>query len=339
MLGTSLYNNACFIGILILISNCYVLRQSWGQLELIRKRKPIQSVLVDPNTPQAVRQKLLYVEQVRHFIQKRMQLRIDKTFQYYTQLDRDELAWNVSASQKLKFQAKTWWFPIVGRVPYLGYFEYTDAKNKATELRKEGWDVRIGSIAAYSTLGWFDDPLISTQLSYSKWYLANLLIHECAHANLWFQDNVGFNESFASFVGREGALQFYKEHFGIKAYQKQINLFKARKKAYLIYYKYTQRLEKIYTSQLDDTQKLERKAMTIFALEKELAKQGFAPPPKKNNLRLNNADLLSYRRYSSGSNYFKNKFIACQSNWQCFLSEMKALQKLTAKQRNYLIKK
>ena len=228
--GSLIFTIITLTALSFLCGQCYALRQTWGQIEILRLRRPIPEVLADANTPQTVRQKLLFVEKVRRFIQERMQLDIAQTFQYYTQLDRPELAWNVSASESLALKAKTWWFPIVGDVPYLGYFEYADAKAKADALRKEGWDVSLNTVAAYSTLGWFDDPLLSTQLNYSKWYLAQLLIHECAHANLWFVDDVSFNESFASFVGQQGALQFFKESYGVKAYRARLARLQVQKK-------------------------------------------------------------------------------------------------------------
>ncbi len=326
------------------LSHCYVLKLGWGQLDILHRRRPISDVLKDSATPEEVKKKLLFVEEVRDFAKNQIGLKVNNTYQKYSQLERSNLAWNVIASKKFAFEAKTWWFPIVGTVPYIGFFSREEAEAKANQLEQEGWDVRVQTVAAYSTLGWFDDPLISTQLAYSKWYLAKLIIHECSHATLWFSGDVSFNESFASFVGNQGALEFYRQHYGQLTYQEKLKLIKARQKLTRILVNYTQRLDKLYTSyKLHDNQHLikdeilKKKMNILTKLDKILQahyKSKDKPHPKR---LLNNADLLSYQRYHSGSSYFMQVFQKCKQQWACFLTKMAELGSLSVKQRKQLL--
>ncbi len=318
-----------FLISLLLFTNCYLASQGWGQLNILLKRQAIQDVLKKKDISAHVRNKLLFVEEVRRFSKTKIQLNVQNTYTDYSHLDRSILAWNVIASERLALKPKIWWFPIVGDIPYLGFFSIDDANEKANELEKKGWDVRVSPVAAYSTLGWFDDPLISTQLKYSDWYLASLLIHECSHATLWFSNDVRFNESFASFVGKEGALQFFRERYGHKK-QRQIQAFLAKRKyKHHLYSIYTRRLQKLYASKKTEKEKLIQKKYLFTQLEKILIQNGYKSFSKK----MNNVDLISFEHYHSGEGYFLKIFKKCNKNWKCFLDKMKALHSLTPKKR------
>ena len=307
--------------ILLFLNQCYLLYQGCGQLDILRRRRSIQKVIRDPKTSDFVKNRLIFVEEVRKFARDRMKLKVGNTYKSISKLDRDYLAVNVIASEKLAFRSKRWSFPIVGSVPYLGFFNRSHAKKEAEKLKKKGWDVRMQYVSAYSTLGWFNDPLISTQLSFSEWYLASLLIHECTHATLWFKGDVGFNESLASFVGREGALQFYTEKYGkdSRMYQQRLKTLANHKKQTLLYHEYASRLNQIYISSLSDTEKLKNKKRLLTELENLLVKQKFRKISRATEERLNNADLASYLRYNSKNFDFQSYFQKCERDWECFL--------------------
>ena len=331
-------------GILFICNNCYVLNQAWGQFEILRKRKSIAKILEDPQTTQSVRARLLFVEKVRRFAEQQMHLKVNETYTYYTQLDRPVLAWNVIASEKLALRAKYWEFPIVGRLPYLGFFNLADAKEQAAELRKEDWDTKLSVVAGYSTLGWFDDPLLSTQLNYSDWYLASLLMHECAHATLWFKGDVSFNESFASFVGRQGVILFYNREGDIKGYQKMHSDLARNRQIRQIYRYYTRRIQRLYASKLKDEIKLQRKKSLFVSLEKKLVQQGFRESlPQDSQAQeqqaMNNVDLISFTHYHSGSRYFLYEFRKCKKKWPCFLKKMGSLKALSKEERSKIWRK
>ncbi len=327
-------------------AHCYVMKQGAGQLEILWMRRSFSKVLADSQTPEAVRRKLMYVEKVRRFAQDKMGLKVHETYQYYSDLRRPALAWNVSASKKLAFQAKTWWFPIAGSLPYLGFFSYEDAKAQARKLEREDWDVRISEVAGYSTLGWFDDPLLSTQLAYSDWYLASLVIHECAHATLWFQDDVSFNESMASFTGITGALQFYEQEYGLEKRRQQEAVLVRRLQKRQLYRSYRRRLEKLYAGRLSKEEKLRKKAQILARLEALLGRGSYKADSKQDADAdkylfgpLNNADLLAYHRYNSGEAYFRSLFQSCGEDWACFFQRLQKLAKLTKQQRLLIWKK
>ncbi|MCB1173428.1 MAG: aminopeptidase [Leptospiraceae bacterium] len=321
----------------------YLGQATMGQLEIMWYRRPIESVIQDPATPKEMRAKLLFIESVREFARQKMHLQVDQTYQQITILDRDSLAWNVSASDRLQFQALEYYFPIVGTVPYLGYFDKKDAVAKVQELEGEGYDVALSEIGAYSTLGWFDDPLISTQLKASRPYLAELLIHECSHATIWFTDDVRFNESFANFTGQQGALEFLQHSWGAKdpRLQKML-IFHYEQIQLRQWFRDTARaLENNYASNLDDRAKLLAKAKIIAAFQNKLrSKQlemqvlNLQPLIEK---KLNNAHFLAWLRYNSGQAFFQETFSRCSGDWSCFLTKIRSLRDLDKEERKKLL--
>ena len=319
----------------IISFRCYLFTQAVGQIKILAAREPITKVLEKKDLPQKTRKKLLFVEKVREFSRHHIFLNVKDTYTYFSQLDRNVLAWNVIASEELKLKLKEWDFPIVGTVPYLGFFSLEDAKDKARELEKENWDVRINEVAGYSTLGWFDDPLISTQLSYSDWYIATLIIHECTHATVWFPNDAYFNESFASFVGRQGALEFFRKYYGKKKYFQILYKLERVKKKRKIYSKYTRKLQKVYHSKLSIEKKRLEKARLFKNLEKALIQKKFA----NNKISLNNVDLLSFSHYHSGGNYFSNAYQRCGYKWKCFFEKIKQLKGLDPQERRKVWRK
>ncbi len=320
----------------------YLARAGCGQMEILWKREPIRDVIADPATGTEERAKLLHVERVREFARRELGLRVEDTYTSYSRLDREAIAWNVSASRELALEPKTWWFPIVGRVPYLGFFTKEEAEDLRAELEAEGWDVIVSTVAAYSTLGWFDDPLVSPQLQSSEWWLASLVIHESAHATVWFPGDVRFNESFASFVETEGALQFYRQTFGpdSEEYRSRIRLLLEAKEYSLILRRYAEKLNHLYAADDPEERKRVGKRRLLEELRTELLRR--APEFRELNLRkraereFNNAHFLSHLRYRSGSDFFQTRFEACERRWSCFLESMQKLEGLDAADRRKL---
>ena len=321
------------IGVILSLNSCYVLNQGWGQLEILRKRRPIHEVIHDSKTSNYVKERLLFIEKVRRFAEFKMGLSVNKTFTTYSQLNRNVLAWNIVAVKELSFKKKTWYFPIVGTVPYLGFFDYESVKAKALELKKAGWDIKINAIAAYSSLNWFEDPLISTQLKYSYSFLANLLIHECTHATLWIKDHVSFNESLASFIGRQGAVDYFRREKDIKnlqLIQASLSRTKIKKR---IYSYYNRRLQSVYSSKLSIVQKKLKKQKLFTELENKLISVGLRTAKEKKETPLNNAHLSSFTHYNIGGSYFLREFKKCKKDWNCFLKKMTKLGALSKKDR------
>ncbi|MFO7261471.1 MAG: aminopeptidase [bacterium] len=194
---------------LLTCSPVYVLRAGIEEARILRRRTPIEDIIRDPATDAERRRKLELVLQARSFAANALGLDVGGSYTTYSWVDRDTLALVLSAARKDRFEQKTWWFPIVGHVPYKGYFNPKSALAAAEELEREGYDTYVRPTSAFSTLGWFDDPLLSTLLRADDVDLVSTVIHELAHNTLFVPSQVAFNESFASFVGDRGAIAFF----------------------------------------------------------------------------------------------------------------------------------
>ena len=187
----------------------YVLRAAWEETRILARRRPIEEVLNDPSLDEATRGKLETVVQARSFAQRDLRLDVGDSYTSFSDIGRDTLALVLSASPMDRLAAHTWWFPIVGRVPYKGFFSLEAAEKERRKLQERHFDTYLRTTSAFSTLGWFPDPLLSTVLRQDSVGLVDTVIHEVTHNTLFVTGHVKFNESFANFVGSVGAIEFY----------------------------------------------------------------------------------------------------------------------------------
>ena len=190
--------------VLVLISTptaCYLSRGAWEEAKILSRRQPISEIVSDPRTPPDAREKLKVVLAARSYAKDSLRLRTKDSFTTYSRLDHDTLVLVVSAAYRDTLKPYTWWFPIVGRVPYKGYFDFGAAKKAAKDLYDDGLDVYVRPSDAFSTLGFFNDPLLNTTLRGDSIDLANTVIHELTHNTFYASGQAPFNESFAMFVG------------------------------------------------------------------------------------------------------------------------------------------
>lgn len=190
-------------------SPVYVAKAGIAEIRILRARRPIHQVVNDTLTDADTRAKLAWVIEARRFAAETLGIDVGDSYTTYTRLERDTLALVVSAAPKDQLGNVTWWFPIVGRVPYRGFFSVEDALEAARELEAKGYDTYVRPTAAFSTLGWFNDPLLSTVLQTDDVEVVQTVLHELSHQHLFLPGQVDFNESFATFVGRAGAIQFF----------------------------------------------------------------------------------------------------------------------------------
>ena len=338
----------CILGVCFLslsLAQCYVAKQARGQLSILWDRRPVADVLEEQGLDEEERRKLAFVQSVRSFAQEKLHLDLSTTFTHYTRLDREVLSWIVQAAKPLELTAKTWYFPIVGRVPYLGYFDLEDARKKEMQLRKTGWDTRIAIVSGYSTLGWFKDPLLSTQLRYTELDLAALVIHEASHATLWVKNDVPFNESMAEFVGVQGSLEFAQAKLGAEALQNYLSVLTQREQKGHVLHDYARRLQELYQSTKADGVKLKAKTAIFLELEAELLPLVGASKDSDylnvpNLPRMNNAHLLGYLIYNKESKFFEKIYqLRCRQNWPCFWDAMRALSRLNKAERKLRMQK
>lgn len=191
-------------------TGCYLSRGAWEEGKILARRRPIAGMVADRSTDSLVRRKLRLVLAARQYAQDSIGLSTKESFTTYSKLDRDTLVLVLSAAYRDRLEPYTWWFPIVGRVPYKGFFDFDDARKAGKALFDGGYDVYIRPSSAFSTLGWFNDPLTSTTLSRDTIELVNTVIHEVTHNTFYAPGQAVFNESFANFVGARGAAAFYR---------------------------------------------------------------------------------------------------------------------------------
>ncbi len=176
-----------------------------GQWQIVSKKQPIPEVIRDAPADSPLPKRLTLVQEIVTFADSELDLPADRQYQSYLDLGRPYVVWNVQAAPEFSLEAKTWWYPIVGSLEYRGYFKKELAVEQGDRLKCEGYDVHVGGVAAYSTLGWFNDPVLNTFIDLDDADLAELLIHELAHRRLFLSGDTDFNEAFATAVGREGA--------------------------------------------------------------------------------------------------------------------------------------
>lgn len=198
--------------LLLLTTACspgYILRAAYEEAKILSRRQPIRALVEDPSVPVERREKLALVLQARTFAERVLELEAGESYTTFSELDSDTLALVVSAAHQDRFQAHTWWFPIVGRVPYKGFFSEEGARREMRRLEERGFDTYLRPTSAFSTLGWFNDPLVSPVLRAGRVDLVNTVIHELFHNTVFVPGQVAFNESAANFVGARGAIEFF----------------------------------------------------------------------------------------------------------------------------------
>jgi predicted aminopeptidase len=195
----------------------YLLRAGWEEAQILRRRRPIAEMVRDDSLPPLTRQKLQLVLDARAFARDSLGLEAKESFTTFTQLRSDTLVLVLSGVYPDQLKQKTWWFPIVGRVPYKGYFDVGQARRAAAALKNEGFDAYLRPASAFSTLGWFNDPLVSTTLRADSIDLVNTVIHELTHNTYYASGGATFNESFANFVGSRGAASFFRSRGSLEA--------------------------------------------------------------------------------------------------------------------------
>jgi predicted aminopeptidase len=190
-------------------SPLYVIRAGIEEAKILGRRREISEVIADPATTPSIKGKLELVVQARTFADQQLGLDAGESYTTYSWVESDTLLMVLSAARKDRFIPYTWWFPIVGRVPYKGYFDFEDAYQEARELEADGYDTHVRPSGAFSTLGWFNDPVLNTILRYGDVGLAATVVHEILHNSIYIPGEAGFNESFANFVGDRGAGVFF----------------------------------------------------------------------------------------------------------------------------------
>jgi len=325
-----------------LCSGCYLVESAQGQLSLMSKRVPISRVIANPSTPPAVRSQLEAVASIREFAVHQLGLPDNGSYRSYADIGRPYVVWNVVAAPEFSVDAKEWCYPIVGCVAYRGYFVQRRGDSFAGKLRRRGLDVSISGVAAYSTLGHFNDPILSTMLGWNDVELASIIFHELTHQMLYIPNDADFNEAFATTVEEEGVRRWLRAQGRDKdsadyalqqeRYEQVIGLL-TRTRA---------ELRALYASGIEPKSMRERKAAAYVELRASYARLragwgGHGPFEVSFEGDINNAYLASVATYFVCVPGFERELAAAGGDLEAFYRRVRTLARLDQGRRDALL--
>jgi len=249
----------------------YYRQAALGQWHLLAQRRDLQELIVAEQTPADLKQRLELVQDIRDFASAELLLPDNRSYRSYAELKRPYAVWNVVAAPSRSVDPVTWCFPVAGCVPYRGFFDETAAQHFARRLVEQGYDVQVYGVVAYSTLNWFDDPVLNTFIHYPEAHLAGLIFHELAHQQLYIKDDSTFNESFAQMVelvGVERWLKLRQQEDKMSAYRQQ----RSRRQEFIDLVLLTrQDLEAVYHSAMTEAAQLAAKEQLLSEFHRRYA--------------------------------------------------------------------
>jgi len=294
----------------------YVLRAAYEESKILWRREPIEMALEKPDLDPETRGKFKLVLEVREYARDRLKLNVGGSYASYSYIDRADLTFVVTAAPKTELRPYTWWFLIIGHVPYKGFFYEEDAKAEAERLESDGYDTYIRTSPAFSTLGWFDDPLLTHLLKYDKATLASVIFHELFHNTLYVSGAGDFNESVANFVGARAAISFFRERYGegsaehtqaVQAWEEEVEFSGFVRRL-------ADALHELYAKALPLEEKLRLKEEILSRGRAEWSKQTAARPQHRfrgfGQMKVNNAVMIHFRLYLKELELFESVYQA-----------------------------
>lgn len=289
--------------LLLVLHGCaapgYYAQAVHGHLALMLARQPVREVLAAADTPDEVRRKLALAEDARQFAHRELGLPDNGSYHTYVDIRRSHVVWSVFAAPPYSLELRQSCFLLLGCLAYRGYFEEATARAHATALRARGDEVFVGGVSAYSSLGWFEDPLLSSMLLWDEVTLVRTLFHELAHQWLYVAGDTDFNESFAMTVADAGLVRWWETRYPALPLPEDA----AREQAFIeLVLGYRDRLAEVYAAELPEAEKARRKTQLLAALRAEFAAMSTDWPDAADYARwldedLNNAKLASLATY------------------------------------------
>ncbi|MBA4053420.1 MAG: aminopeptidase [Marivirga sp.] len=295
----------------------YAARQGYGQLNIVWNARPVEEFMDDPDFPDSLKSRLRFIDEVRKYAIDSLGLKDTENYKTLYDQKGKEVMWVVMACEPFELKPREWKFPILGAVPYKGFFEEERAIELKSELEKEGLDVIVRNPGGWSTLGWFTDPILSKMLSRSEGDLANLIIHEMSHATIFVKDSIDFNENLATFIGDRGAEKFLIDRYGEGS--REYTVYMEEDKDYLKYVDHmlrgARRLDSLY-SNMTAQQSVEQKKLLkeeairgiVNALDTLSLELTTNPSKRFSNKLPNNAYFMNFRQYQSKQNIFGDEW-------------------------------
>nr|NLU59606.1 aminopeptidase [Pseudomonas sp. BIGb0427] len=328
-----------------LLSGCasvsYYGQLASGQWQLLQARQPVAELVADPATDSKLRQQLLHAEQARAFASAQLKLPDNRSYRVYADIGRPFVVWNVFATPELSLEPQTHCFPIAGCVAYRGYYNQGAARGAAALQKQQGLDVYVGGVEAYSTLGWFDDPILSSMLGWGDERLATVIFHELAHQRVYVQDDTAFNESFATFVEQEGTRQ-WRAARGLPTLVEDGS--QQREQFVALVLASRERLKALYAAPLTEPAKRAGKQAEFERLRREYRALrdnqwgGVGRYDAWINAPMNNAKLLPFGLYDQWVPAFAQLFAEVGGDWQVFYQRVEAFGRLPLEQRQQALK-
>lgn len=311
----------------------YLVRAAWNEGLILARRRSIAAIVADPATPAPVAAKLRLVLAARAFAADSIALAAKESFTTYTRLDRDTLVLVLSGAYRDRLAPYTWWFPVVGRVPYKGFFDFAAARAAATTLQDRGFDVYLRPSPAFSTLGWFNDPLLSTSLSADSLDLANTVIHELTHNTFYAPGSAVFNESFANFVGARGSAWFFRVRGARAAADEEDARWSDEKLLARFWATLYYRVDSAFKAHPSDSLARLAARDTLYAAARREAVAVLGPqlrtigPRALERMRLDNAALLAHRIYDTDLDLFDEVWVREHGDLRRTIARIIALAK------------
>ena len=286
----------------------YGWQQANGQWAIMYNAEPLDTFLESPAYPDSLKAKIELVKSVKSFANSELGFSSEDQYQKMYDQEGKELMWVVTAAYPYSLENFEWKFPVLGKVSYKGFFIEKEAIKLQNELKKNGFDVRLRTASAWSTLGWLNDPLLSNVLQYSKGRLAELIFHELTHDEIFIRDSVDFNENLASFFGQEFTKMYFEKRSDtlIESYDEYLTQLADRHSLNQFVRSYLPKFDSLY-QQIQDfntTEKENHKYYFVQKFKSDLKNQKFNTFLEKET-EVNNAFLLSYKRYSGHQQLLK----------------------------------
>ncbi|AEI51606.1 aminopeptidase [Runella slithyformis] len=314
-----------------LISYGYM--QAKGQLHILFNTRPVAEVLRDPALPDSLKQRLKLIGEIKQFAVDSLGLDSSGSYTDYYDQGGKPILWVLTACEPFRMVPKEWRFPVIGTFAYKGFFDTTRAHTEEKLLKASGYDTRINEVSAWSTLGFFKDPVLSSMLYRSEGSLANLIIHEMTHGTLFVKDNLELNENLASFVGDYGAVRFMKAKYGQNAPQIEKYEFRNRYSDALSQHivRGANQLDSLYKSFRPTLTTAQKERLKVAQIQHIVASSdtllgglvGQKYPWRGKELP-NNAFFIGYLTYHSQQNQFNKEFNEkFKGNFRAYLSYLK----------------
>jgi predicted aminopeptidase len=319
------------IAALVALEGCYYMQAIRGHMDVMQRRRSVAEVLDDPLAPEALKDRLKLVQEARQFSIDGLELPDNGSYRSYADLEREFVVWNVLAAPEFSLQARQWCFPVAGCVAYRGYFAQEAAYRQAEKLRDDGYDVAVGGVSAYSTLGRFSDPVLNTMMRWNDTDLITTLFHELAHQKVYVRNDTQFNESFATAVAEIGIERWFADRGEVDLLQQYLGRKALRREMLQMVDMARILLAALYDSPFEEAEMRRRKHAILDRLSSDvdrlLAMNG-ADAPGWLAGSLNNARLVSLGLYEGWLPAFRALFEACNGELACFYDESRKLAEL-----------